>query len=419
MYKALQVWGLGFATCTYLYIRKPFPDVRDIMAMHARGPSKPVVPGPQAIPVRAGRVSAPPEVQATPVAAENSLSVAQLERNCTASQRCLCCGAEGEMTFHQCVMPRFRNAEIIAFSCASCGYSYSKVKSSTNAPIKAFGSRTVIYVDSDAILKRDVVLSDTATLAIPALGFEVQAGNGKYTTVEGLLASLGRELRAIKFAADETEEADKPAAAAGAQGQGGGQGAQGAPERLAQLVQDVAQRPFTIAIDDPLSESWVDGQAGDEEEAVVPDADGAAAAAGGGAATAPAPPPAAPAVAASRGGRAIVAVVGGAHVTRYPRTAEQDADLGLTPGADPSSAGAGSGAAAEDNEKAEGKGKGKGKAEVRARAKAKAKDAPAPEKKVEVRETLDQRLERLERIQVRQVAPALAHDEGVSRVETK
>ena len=48
--------------------RKPFPDVRDIMAMHARGPSKPVVPGAQAIPVRAGRVSAPPEVQATPVA---------------------------------------------------------------------------------------------------------------------------------------------------------------------------------------------------------------------------------------------------------------------------------------------------------------------------------------------------------------
>ena len=76
----------------------------------------------------------------------------------------------------------------MADTCDVCGYKNSEVKGSGG--ISAMGRACTLKVDSQADLQRDVLKSETASVAVPELELEVTTGTlgGLITTAEGLLS---------------------------------------------------------------------------------------------------------------------------------------------------------------------------------------------------------------------------------------
>ena len=76
----------------------------------------------------------------------------------------------------------------MADTCDVCGYKNSEVKGSGGVSEK--GRICTLKVRSPADLKRDVLKSETASVAVPELELEVTTGTlgGLITTAEGLLA---------------------------------------------------------------------------------------------------------------------------------------------------------------------------------------------------------------------------------------
>jgi zinc finger protein len=60
-----------------------------------------------------------------------------------------------------------------------------------------FGKRLILPVRNEDDLKRDVFKSDSASLSIPEIDFELSIGTlgGVYTTVEGLLVKVSDNLK--------------------------------------------------------------------------------------------------------------------------------------------------------------------------------------------------------------------------------
>lgn len=76
----------------------------------------------------------------------------------------------------------------MADTCDVCGYRNSEVKGSGG--VSPQGRICTLKVASPADLKRDVLKSETASVAVPELELEVTTGTlgGLITTAEGLLA---------------------------------------------------------------------------------------------------------------------------------------------------------------------------------------------------------------------------------------
>ena len=101
---------------------------------------------------------------------------------------CLCpsCG-EGEATTI-CLptkVPFFRQIIIMSLTCPSCGFSNSEV--SFGGEIQPKGVRTTLKVTSAADLNRQVIKSDSCTILLPSLQFEIPpiTQRGAVTTIEG------------------------------------------------------------------------------------------------------------------------------------------------------------------------------------------------------------------------------------------
>lgn len=131
----------------------------------------------------------------------------------------------------------------MAFTCEACGYRNSEIK--TGGPISAQGTRLCLLVRNAGDLSRDLLKSSTASLFIPELDLSLGAGTlgGRFTTIEGVLATIRDELKNNTFLAGDSAE----------------------PERkekwdafLRNLDDLIAlKQEFHLIIEDPLSNSYI------------------------------------------------------------------------------------------------------------------------------------------------------------------
>ncbi|XP_070392912.1 zinc finger protein ZPR1 [Dermacentor albipictus] len=107
---------------------------------------------------------------------------------------CSECQAPCETRMKLTQVPHFKEVLIMATTCDRCGHRTNEVKS--GAGIEPQGVRLELRVLEPADLARDVLKSETCTVHVPELELEAGAGllSGRFTTVEGLLDSMRRQL---------------------------------------------------------------------------------------------------------------------------------------------------------------------------------------------------------------------------------
>ncbi|NWW88863.1 ZPR1 protein, partial [Rhynochetos jubatus] len=152
-------------------------------------------------------------------------------------------------------IPFFKEIIVSSFACDSCSWSNTEIQSAGR--IQEQGVRYTLAVASRQDMNREVVKTDCATARIPELDFEIPAFSqkGVLTTIEGLIdrAVAGLEQdQPVRRATDE-EVASKIDAFIG---------------KLKGLKE--ARSPFTFIIDDPSGNSFVENpRAPQKDDALV------------------------------------------------------------------------------------------------------------------------------------------------------
>ncbi|XP_066463091.1 zinc finger protein ZPR1 [Eleutherodactylus coqui] len=110
--------------------------------------------------------------------------VLQFQTNCPE------CNAPAETNMKLVQIPHFKEVIIMATNCDACGHRTNEVKS--GGAIEPLGTRITLHVTDPSDLTRDVLKSETCSINIPELEFEMGMGalGGKFTTLEGLLKDI-------------------------------------------------------------------------------------------------------------------------------------------------------------------------------------------------------------------------------------
>lgn len=128
----------------------------------------------------------------------------------------------------------------MSFYCDHCHFKNTEIQPA--GVIQEQGSRYTFKSTKSDDLQRQVVKSDTAILRIEDSGIEIQPGRGRLTNVEGILASVLKDLEAGQ---KEREESDPETY-----------------EKIEILVQYLGKlingANFTITLDDPAGNSWIE-----------------------------------------------------------------------------------------------------------------------------------------------------------------
>ena len=103
---------------------------------------------------------------------------------------CDSCKNMGETKMCTTTIPYFKEIIVMAFTCGFCGNRSTEVK--VGGEISKQGLKITLQVKTEDDLKRDLFKSDTASISIPEIEFEMGYGTlgGVYTTVEGLLEKV-------------------------------------------------------------------------------------------------------------------------------------------------------------------------------------------------------------------------------------
>lgn len=96
-------------------------------------------------------------------------------------------------------IPHFKEIIIMSTVCDHCGYKSNEVKTGGEIPEK--GRKITLYCDNIEDLSRDILKSETCVMRIPELNLDIQQGTlgGRFTTIEGLLREVHRELESRVF----------------------------------------------------------------------------------------------------------------------------------------------------------------------------------------------------------------------------
>ncbi|GMH89863.1 hypothetical protein TrVE_jg7982 [Triparma verrucosa] len=166
-------------------------------------------------------------------------------------------------TTNMCVtnIPHFKEIIIMSLDCEKCGYKSNEIKG--GGAIPKFGTKVSLTVSDAEDFGREVLKSDTAGIAIPELELELEEGSldGVYSTVEGLLKKLVSNMEAANpFASGDSSKKHH----VGNDAEGGKFGEQSLSQkydtfmaRLRTLSEGKSDGPFTLIINDPLSNSFV------------------------------------------------------------------------------------------------------------------------------------------------------------------
>ncbi|XP_028262102.1 zinc finger protein ZPR1 [Parambassis ranga] len=100
------------------------------------------------------------------------------------------CNASASTNMKLVQIPHFKEVIIMATNCDSCGHRTNEVKS--GGATEELGTRITLNVTDASDMSRDVLKSETCSVLIPELEFELgmAALGGKFTTLEGLLKDI-------------------------------------------------------------------------------------------------------------------------------------------------------------------------------------------------------------------------------------
>ncbi|KAM7422041.1 hypothetical protein PAMA_010227 [Pampus argenteus] len=100
------------------------------------------------------------------------------------------CNAPASTNMKLVQIPHFKEVIIMATNCDSCGHRTNEVKS--GGATEELGTKITLRVTDSSDMTRDVLKSETCSVAIPELEFELgmAALGGKFTTLEGLLKDI-------------------------------------------------------------------------------------------------------------------------------------------------------------------------------------------------------------------------------------
>jgi C4-type Zn-finger protein len=160
----------------------------------------------------------------------------------------MCSQPDGMLSFFDMIVPHYGKAELVSFSCGDCGYKYNKVRTGIGCAVGRLGRTLVLHARSAADLRRELVTSDVATVRLEDLDLEVQA-TGRYTTVEGLVTSLGTGLARAAIATCAASRAADEGVGVG--------GLQSRIESLIERCQGPGVEGFTLSIADPVAMSFI------------------------------------------------------------------------------------------------------------------------------------------------------------------
>jgi zinc finger protein len=164
---------------------------------------------------------------------------------------CSSCGHPLDTRMKKVVIPYFKDILIMSTNCDRCGYRDNEVKS--GSAISEKGKRITLRVEDREDLSRDILKSETCGLTIPEIDLTLHAGTlgGRFTTLEGILEQVFEELSEKVFASgDSVGSADLD---------GPDLQARKKFEVFLENLKAVksAERPFTLILDDPLGNSYV------------------------------------------------------------------------------------------------------------------------------------------------------------------
>jgi zinc finger protein len=139
-------------------------------------------------------------------------------------------------------IPFFREVVIMSFDCPHCGFHNSEVQPA--GEIQQQGHKFTFRIDSADDLNRQLVKSDTCIFRIEDIELEIPPGRGQLTNVEGILSMVAQDLEQKqperKEAVPELYEKI---------------------EHIIGTLRDMAsgkKLPFTIVVDDPAGNSWIE-----------------------------------------------------------------------------------------------------------------------------------------------------------------
>ncbi|XP_072094380.1 zinc finger protein ZPR1 isoform X2 [Mobula birostris] len=100
------------------------------------------------------------------------------------------CNAPAETNMKLVQIPHFKEVIIMATNCEACGHRTNEVKS--GGATEPLGTKITLWITDPSDMTRDLLKSETCSVAIPELEFELGMGilGGKFTTLEGLLADV-------------------------------------------------------------------------------------------------------------------------------------------------------------------------------------------------------------------------------------
>jgi len=166
---------------------------------------------------------------------------------------CHNCNAPAETNMKMTSIPYFKEVVIMATVCEICGTKTNEVKA--GGGIEPFGKKITLNVTDPTDMSRDVLKSETCSIAIPDLEFEMggQALGGRFTTLEGLMNNI-------------LESVEENSVWGGADGV-----APDVNERLAKFklkFQDCIKvaKNFSIVLDDPAGNSYMQNVYAPEED---------------------------------------------------------------------------------------------------------------------------------------------------------
>jgi len=154
------------------------------------------------------------------------------------------CNAPATTNMKMTNIPFFKEVVIMATVCDACGNKTNEVKS--GAGIEKMGKKITLKVEDPSDLNRDILKSETCSIAISELEFEMggMALGGRFTTVEGLLENMQEQIEknSIWGAGDAT--------------------APDVQDRMAQFKEKFnliksGEEPFTLILDDPAGNSYL------------------------------------------------------------------------------------------------------------------------------------------------------------------
>ncbi|KPJ17507.1 Zinc finger protein ZPR1 [Papilio machaon] len=118
-----------------------------------------------------------------------SEEVMQFKTNCPD------CNAPAETNMKLTSIPHFKQVVIMATVCDACGHRTNEVKS--GGGIEDKGVKYEVRIASRDDFSRDILKSETCSMSIPELDFEVggRALGGRFSTPEGLLQAAVQQLR--------------------------------------------------------------------------------------------------------------------------------------------------------------------------------------------------------------------------------